>query len=95
MSRPLTSILRVVSIIFQREYKQWLWKIPEIALKVNVRADAFAIIALADLEKSRNRVYIVRRAEQECLFTFEPAPQLNEKFASDSRLVIEVDSTCL
>jgi len=62
--RPLTSILSVVSIIFQRELKQWLWKIPEVALEMNLGFDSFARVAMADLEKHRNGTDVVRRAER-------------------------------
>jgi hypothetical protein len=35
------------------------------------------MVAMADLEKHRNGLYVVYRTERERPFTFEPAPQLN------------------
>jgi hypothetical protein len=66
--RLLTSILRVVSIVSQREHKQWFWKIPEVELddvsEMNLRNHALAMVAMTDLEKCRNGMDVVRRAER-------------------------------
>jgi hypothetical protein len=52
------------------------------------------MVVITDLEKHRNGMYVVCRAERKCLFTFEPAPQLN---ANLRQLVVWfwVDSTHL
>ena len=44
---------------------------------MNLKNDASAMVVMADLEKHRNGMYIICRAERKCLFTFELAPQLN------------------
>ena len=75
--RLLTSILSVLSIIFQRESEQWLWKMPEVFLDKLKRFDVFVVDAMADLEKHRNEIDVVCRAEQKRVFTFKPLPQLN------------------
>jgi hypothetical protein len=60
--------LRVVSIVCQREHKQWLRKIPEVELdgasEMNFKIDLFEIVVMADLEKHRNGMYVVFRAER-------------------------------
>jgi len=57
-----------LSTISQRESKQWLWKAPEVELddgsEMNLRINAFAMTAMADLEKHRNGMDVVGRAER-------------------------------
>jgi len=61
--RPLTSIARVLSIILQREHKQWLRKFLEVKLDDELRINTFAMVVMADLEEHRNGMDIVCRAE--------------------------------
>jgi len=51
--------------------------------------------AMADLEKHRNGMDVVCRAERKCLSTFESSPQLNVNYMSACRLFIGTDSTDL
>ena len=39
--------------------------------------DAIATVAMTDLEKRRNKMDVVGRAERKCPVTFKTAPQLN------------------
>ena len=48
--------------------------------------DAFARVAMAYLEKHRNGVYVVGRAERKISFIFEPVPQLKVESTSAGRL---------
>ena len=53
-ARRRTSILYVLSIILQSEHKQWLWKIPEVALEMEFRKSRICKVKMADYEKFRN-----------------------------------------
>ena len=61
---PLTSVLYVLSIILQSELKQWLWKIPEVALDIKFRNSCVCKVEMADYEKFRNYMNVVCRAER-------------------------------
>jgi hypothetical protein len=45
------------------------------------------MVIMADLEKLRNGMYVVCRAERKCPFTFESSPQLKCEFTSAGSLV--------
>jgi hypothetical protein len=53
-----------LSIIFQRENEQWLWKMPKVLLDELQRIDAFVVVAMADLEKHCNEKNVVCRTER-------------------------------
>jgi hypothetical protein len=59
VSRVLTSIIGILSILLQRKYKQRFWNIPEVALEGNLRTDAFELVAMTNSEKRRNGMYAV------------------------------------
>ncbi len=80
-----TAYLYSLCIVYNlpEERKQWLWKIPEVELddgsEMDLRIDAFEMVGMAHLEKHRNGMNVVCRAERKYHFRACAATECNSR----------------